>query len=147
MAYIQGRYQLKNPSKYRGDPSNVIYRSSWELRVQKYLDDHPSVIWWSSEEIIIPYRDPVTGKVRRYYPDFLTKIKKSDSTSKTLLIEIKPQYQVDGPKVQKRKTKKYINEVYTYAVNQAKWKAAKEYCDDRLWEFTVITENDLGIKS
>ena len=106
MAYIQGRYQLKNPSKYRGDPSNVIYRSSWELRVQKYLDDHPSVIWWSSEEIIIPYRDPVTGKVRRYYPDFLTKIKKSDSTSKTLLIEIKPQYQVDGPKVQKRKTKK-----------------------------------------
>jgi hypothetical protein len=110
------------------------------------LDDHPSVIWWSSEEIIIPYRDPVTGKVRRYYPDFLTKIKKSDSTSKTLLIEIKPQYQVDGPKVQKRKTKKYINEVYTYAVNQAKWKAAKEYCDDRLWEFTVITENDLGIK-
>ena len=92
MPYIQGRYQLKNPSKYRGDPSNVIYRSSWELRVQKYLDDHPSVIWWSSEEIIIPYRDPVTGKVRRYYPDFLTKIKKTANPSKTVLKEKKLGY-------------------------------------------------------
>jgi hypothetical protein len=114
--------------------------------MMNYLDDHPGVIWWSSEELIIPYRDPVTRKPRRYYPDFLIKIKKKDGSSKTILIEVKPQYQKDGPKVQKRKTKKYINEVYTYAVNQAKWAAAQEYCDDRLWEFSVLTEKDLGIK-
>lgn len=146
MAYIQGTYKPKNPQKYRGDPSKIVYRSSWELRVQKYFDDHPGVIWWSSEEVIIPYRDPATGKVRRYYPDFVVKMKKSDGSKQTVMIEIKPQYQVDGPKKQKRKTKKYINEVYTYAVNQAKWKAAQAYCKDRLWEFKVLTENDLGIK-
>jgi hypothetical protein len=143
---VRGRYKPKNPAKYRGDISKIEYRSSWELRVQKYFDEHPGIIWWSSEEVIIPYKDPVSGRARRYYPDFVVKIRKEDNSTETLMIEVKPQYQVDGPQKQKRKTKKYINEVYTYAVNQAKWKAAKEYCSDRLWKFTILTENDMGIK-
>lgn len=144
MAY-SGKFRPKNPSKYKGDSSKIIYRSSWECRVMNYLDDHPGVIWWSSEELVIPYRDPVTGKPRRYFPDFIVKIKKSDGSKRTIVIEVKPEYQKIGPKQQKRKTKKYVNEVYTYAVNQAKWKAAEEFCQDRLWEFKVLTEKDLGI--
>ena len=66
--------------------------------------------------------------------------------TKTMMIEIKPEYQKIGPKKQKRKTQRYIKEVVTYAVNQAKWEAAEDYCADRRWEFKVLTENDLGIK-
>ena len=39
-----------------------------------------------------------------------------------------------------------MNEVYTWGVNQAKWKAAQDFCDDRLWEFKIFTEKELGIK-
>jgi hypothetical protein len=141
--YVQGKYTPKNPARYRGDPSNIVYRSSWELRCIKYFDDHPGIIWWSSEEVIIPYRDPVDNRKRRYYPDFVIRMIDNTGKKKTVMIEIKPQYQKDGPKAQKRKTKKYINEVYTYAVNQCKWKAAKEFCEDRKWDFAVLTENDL----
>lgn len=88
--------------------------------------------------------NPVDGKVHRYYPDFIIKVKQKDGGIKTIMIEIKPEYQKKEPKVQKRKTKKYINEVFTY-VNQAKWKAASSFCKDRLWEFYVLTEKDLDI--
>ena len=46
----------------------------------------------------------------------------------------------------KKPTRRYITEVSTWAVNQAKWKAAKEYCDDRQWKFMIMTEKELGIK-
>ena len=89
--------------------------------------------------------NPVDGKVHRYYPDFIIKVRQKDGGTKTIMIEIKPEYQKQEPKVQKRKTKKYINEVFTYAVNQTKWKAASSFCKDRLWEFYVLTEKDLDI--
>ena len=31
-------------------------------------------------------------------------------------------------------------------LNQAKWEAATDYCKDRMLEFKVLTENELGIK-
>lgn len=110
-----------------------------------FFDRTDAVLWWSSEEVIVPYKHPIDGKYHRYYPDFLVHLKNRDGTVQTLLIEIKPEYQKKEPKVQKRKTKKYINEVFTYAVNQAKWKAASSFCKDRLWEFYVLTEKDLDI--
>ena len=45
----------------------------------------------------------------------------------------------------KKKSKKYLSEMKTYAVNEAKWKAAQEYCDDRRYEFKIITEKELGL--
>lgn len=143
--YKQGIYAVKNPAKYRGNAENVVYRSSWELRVFKWLDDNPSVLEWSSEECVIPYRSPVDGKLHRYFPDILARVKGVDGRVKTYLIEIKPEYQANEPEIQKRITKKYITEVCTYAINQAKWKAAREFCLDRNWEFKVVTEKDLGI--
>jgi hypothetical protein len=32
-----------------------------------------------------------------------------------------------------------------YGKNQAKWKAAREYCADRGWNFQIMTEKQLGI--
>ena len=146
MAY-SGKFRPRNPKKYKGNIDSIIYRSSWELRICKYFDHNPSIIEWSSEEIIIPYRDPITGKVRRYFPDFKIKVRTKEGEIKSILIEIKPDYQTKEPKIQKRKTKRYITEVQTYVTNQMKWRAASEYCLDRKWKFMVLTEKDLGIKS
>jgi hypothetical protein len=145
--YVRGKFKPRNPAKYKGDINNIIYRSSWELRCLNYFDQNPNVIWYASEEVIVPYKHPIDGKYHRYYPDFIIKVRQRNGQIKTMMIEVKPEYQKNAPKKQTRKTKKYINEVVTYATNQAKWKAAEDYCADRKWEFKVMTENDLGIKS
>ena len=145
MSY-KGRYRPSNPKKYRGDSSNIIYRSLWERKFMVYCDNHSKILEWGSEEIALPYRSPIDNKIHRYYPDFYIKVKETNGKIKRYIIEIKPKKQTVEPKVKKRKTKGYIYEVYEYARNQAKWKAATEFCDDRLWEFKVMTEKELGIK-
>lgn len=145
MSY-KGYFKPRNPSKYQGDPTNIIYRSRWELKLMSYLDSHPDVLQWASEEFSIPYVSPIDGKFHRYFPDFLVKKVNRLGQSETLVIEIKPKSQTSPPSSQKLKSKKYINEVYTWGVNSAKWKAAKEFCEERKWKFKIMTEDDLGIK-
>ena len=145
MSY-RGYFKPRNPSKYHGDPSNIIYRSSWEAKLMKYLDDHPDVIQWSSEEIAIPYRSPIDNKIHRYFPDFKVKKRNSVGIVETLMIEVKPKSQTVPPKVQKKPTKRYVNEVFTWGINSAKWKAAQQYCEERKWKFVIMTEDQLGIK-
>jgi hypothetical protein len=144
MAY-SGRFTPKNPQKYVGDHRNIIYRSSWECKVMSYLDKADHIISWASEELIIPYVSPVDNRVHRYFPDFLVKYRTKDNKLKTMLIEVKPKKQTVEPTPRKRKTKGYITEVMTWGVNQAKWKAAEEYCADRGWEFQKWTEKELGL--
>jgi hypothetical protein len=85
------------------------------------------------------------NRIHRYFPDFWVKLKDGNNNINTMLVEIKPLYQVNGPTVQKKMTKRYITEVKTFAVNSAKWKAAEEYCADRKWIFKIMTEKELGI--
>jgi hypothetical protein len=143
MAYKQGFFKPQNPHKYKGDPTKIIYRSGWELRCMSYFDLHPDVIWWSSEEKVIPYRSPVDGRMHRYFVDFLININNKNGKLETVMIEVKPKAQTQEPKKQKKITKRYINEVFTYGVNQAKWKAAEEYCADRGWKFMIMTEDEI----
>ena len=145
MSY-KGRYRPSNPKKYKGNPSNIVYRSLWERKFMVYCDNHTKILEWGSEEIALPYRSPIDNKVHRYFPDFYIKVRESNGKIKRYIIEIKPKKQTIEPKVKKRKTKGYIYEVYEYAKNQAKWKAAEEFCKDRMWEFKVLTEDELGIK-
>ena len=144
MAY-SGMFRPKNPQKYVGDHRNIVYRSSWEARVMNWLDKNSDIISWASEELIVPYLSPVDGRWHRYFPDFLVKVRTRDGKTKTMMIEVKPKKQTQQPEPQKRKTKRYITEVMTYGVNQAKWKAANDYCLDRGWEFKVLTEEHLGL--
>lgn len=150
MAYgkncYQGKFTPKNPEKYKGDVSNITFRSSWERIAFNYLDMHPGVIQWASEEIIIPYISPIDGKRHRYYVDLYFKIKDSNGNIKSYLAEIKPYKFTMPPLEPKRKTKQYIQEVTQYAVNQAKWKAATEVCKDNDIGFLILTENELGIR-
>lgn len=144
--YYQGRFKPKNPKKYMGDPTNIIYRSGWELRLMRFLDEHTKVIQWGSEELIIPYRSPIDGKVHRYFTDFIVKQINSDGIKETIVIEVKPKAQTVPPEKKSRVTKRYINEVKTWGVNQAKWQAAEDFCKDRGWKFQIMHEDHLGIK-
>ena len=144
MSY-KGRYRPNNPLKYKGDYRNVIYRSLWELKFMKYCDSNPNILEWGSEEFFLPYRSPIDNKVHRYFPDFYIKVKENTGKIKKMIIEVKPKRQCMEPKPQKKKTRGYIYEVREYAKNQAKWKAAHEYCLDRGLEFKILTENELGI--
>ena len=145
MAY-RGKYQPSYPKKYKGDPTNVVYRSLWERRFMNYCDNNENVLEWGSEEIALPYRSQLDNKIHRYFPDFYIKICESDGSIQKYIIEIKPQKQTIEPKVQKKKTKGYIFEVKEWVRNQAKWKVAQEFCEDRQWKFKIITEHELGIK-
>lgn len=144
--YYQGYFKPNNPEKYRGDPTNIIYRSRWELLFMRFCDKHKDVKQWASEEVVIPYRSPIDGKIHRYYPDFWIKKINRQGKYDTVLIEVKPFYQTVEPKVQKKPTKRYLSEVKTWGINSSKWKAAQEYCKDRGWQFQIITEKELGIK-
>ena len=144
MSY-KGKFRPSHPKKYKGDPTNIIYRSLWELKFMRYCDTNQRVLKWSSEEIVIPYKSPIDNKYHRYFPDFYIKYVKTNGQVKESLIEIKPAKQVREPRKQKKRTKQYVAEVYEYAKSQAKWEAAKNFCDDRLWEFQIFTEKELGI--
>jgi len=136
---MKGKFQPKNPSKYLGNPTNIIYRSKWELDLMIYFDKNDDIVGWGSEELIVPYRSPADNKIHRYFPDFIVKNKKNQ----TIVIEVKPYQQTQQPKAPKQKNKEFVNEVLTYAINQAKWKAADDYCKDRGYRFQILTEKEI----
>ena len=142
MAY-RGRYIPTHPKKYKGDPSNIIYRSLWERKFMVYCDRNDKILEWGSEEFFVPYRSPLDGKIHRYFPDFYVKVK-TPTGNKKWVVEVKPKAQCKEPvKNPKRRTKRWLNEVFTYAVNQAKWKSAEEFCKDHGMEFKIFTEDHL----
>lgn len=148
----KGRYKPINPKKYQGDPTNIVWRSQWEALLMRYLDTHPHVVSWSSEEVVIPYISPKDNRYHRYFVDFKVTMKKGEIVE-TVLIEVKPFAQTQEPNFSKAKklkngkpTQRYYNEVATFSINTAKWKAAREYCADRGWHFLIFTEYELGLK-
>ena len=145
MAY-KGKYKVRCPYKYKGDPTKVIYRSLWELKFMRYCDSNINILEWGSEEMYVWYRSPVDNRPHRYFPDFYIKAKESNGQIKKYIIEVKPQKQTKPPSKPKRQTRGYLREAFEYARNQAKWKAANEWCIDRGFEFKVLTEKELGIK-
>ena len=129
------------PEKYTGDPTNIIMRSSWETRFASWCDKNPSVLKWSSEETVIPYRCPTDSRIHRYFVDFKITV----STGKTYIVEVKPAAQTQPPIYPGRQTQRYITESLTFMKNKAKWEAAIEFARDRGWEFKIITEKELGL--
>ena len=143
---IKSIFKPSHPRKYKGDARNIICRSSWERRFCNWCDINESILEWGSEEFWIPYLSPIDNRTHRYFPDFIIKVKESTGVIKTYVIEVKPKSQTKPPIKKKRVSKSYLYEMKTYSVNQAKWKAADEWCKDRKIEFKIITENELGIK-
>lgn len=150
MSY-RGKFRPKNPAKYKGDPTKIIYRSSWEFKFFQIIDSHPDIIWWQSEELGILYKQPLDNiKMHRYFPDVILKKKISDTEFIIEMIEIKPKGQTVIPDIGKKNntpsgriSRRYLNEVNTYGINQAKWEAAEKYCKERGWIFRIMTEDHL----
>jgi hypothetical protein len=150
MSY-KGKFKPKNPKKYKGNPTNIIYRSLLERRFMVYLDENPPILKWSSEEIIIPYYSPVDNRVHRYFPDFYMMYRNVKGDIIETLVEIKPFSQCSPPNPKRkltkkgRKSKRYLKEVNTYIINEAKWKQAMKFCEDRNWSWKIITEKEINI--
>jgi hypothetical protein len=142
----KGRFRVVNATKYKGDITNIVYRSLWELKFMKWCDSSISVVEWGSETVIIPYISPIDNKAHRYFVDFYIKVRTKANNIEKYLIEIKPEKFTKPPEIPKKKTKRFIDEVFQYGVNDAKWKAAFEFCKDRNMKFVILTEKDLGIK-
>ena len=138
----KGIFTPKHPKKYIGDVNKIVFRSLWEKQVMEYLDNNANVIAYGSEELVIPYLSPVDGKVHRYFPDFIVKMKDSQGNVKIKIIEVKPKKQTMMPEG-KTMTKRLMEEMATYAVNHAKFEAANKFCKEKGWEFVVVTEDFL----
>jgi len=150
LQYTQGKYKLINESKYIGDKSNIVFRSSWELKMMNWCDKNASVLKWGSEIHPIPYYSSIDNKVRRYFPDFWLLIRNTEGIEQKIIIEVKPYKETLPPtspkKITKKSQAKYINERITYERNQDKWKAAREFAIKHNMQFKIMTEYELGIK-
>ncbi|ATI17396.1 head completion protein [Aeromonas phage AS-szw] len=139
----KGQFFVKNREKYKGDPKKVTYRSSWEKYIMEMLDNNPDVRYWNSECMVIPYFSNADGKKRRYFMDMW--IQWSDGSIS--LWEVKPKKECFPPVPPKRNTLKaknaYIQAVYTWQVNNDKWKTTAELCKKKGWRFNIINEDSL----
>lgn len=139
--FIQGIFRPINKNKFIGE--FAIFRSSYERRFMMWADKNPNVLEWSSERIIIPYKSPVDNRIHRYYVDNYVVIKEGTKIKK-YLIEIKPFKQTQPPIITNKKKKQTIlYETTQWAVNSAKWEAAKKFAASKGAEFIIITEKDL----
>lgn len=148
--FKQGFFNPKNPEKWILSSKSITqgksirYMSSWELKVMRFLDENSSILKISSEPFAIPYVSPKDNKEHRYFPDFIVKTKDS-----VFLVEVKPYSQTQKPKQPRRMTQKarenYIDDIYTYEINQAKWEAAKKLCDSKNMKFLILTENEIRV--
>ena len=138
MKTYSGKYKVKDPTRYKGDHTNVVYRSMWERQCFAWCENNSEIKEWSSEEIVVPYYYEIDKKYHRYFID----LKITFNNGKTILVEIKPEKETAPPK-RPDKTKRYLNEALTYVKNQNKWQAANEFAKDRGWEFQIWTEKTL----
>lgn len=143
--YRQGIYTLINPNKYKGNKNIVFWRSSWELKMMRMLDLNPNVLEWSSEENIIPYPNPLTGRISRYFVDFYAKMRDKNGEVKKYLIEVKPHSRTLPPVQKNRKTKSLIYQQAEYVKNRAKWQAAEQFAARKGMTFVILTEKHLGL--
>lgn len=141
MPTLKGHFKPSFPEKYIGNKENIVYRSGWELKFMSFLDKSTQITRWASEEFSVCYFDPTSDKIRRYFPDFMIEVEK-DKIKKIMVIEIKPKSQTVPPQKSSNK-RRYLKETYEFARNISKWKAARKWCEERGYEFKIMTEDDL----
>jgi hypothetical protein len=135
--FQQGLFKPRNPHKYVGQVDKIYYRSGWEKAVFRWCDRNDAIIFWNSEEIVIPYICPVDNQPHRYFVDLLIRF----ANKQQILVEIKPAKQTVLPE---KKTGPWaIHHHATYAKNKAKWEAASRYAEHNGMKFFVWTEEDL----
>lgn len=138
--FRQGVFVPINRDKFIG--TKAFYRSGLELKFMRFCDSNPNVLKWGSENVVVPYISPLDNKVHRYFVDNFVTIKENNTITR-YLIEIKPDRQTRPPVTKYKKKEHLIYEQATYAVNSAKWEAARKICNQKGWQFLIITEKHL----
>ena len=134
--YSTGTFIPKNPKKIVGN-QKIIFRSSWEMVMMQFLDNHPSVINWASECFKIPYRNPLTGKNTVYIPDFFVVYQDKNGNKRGDLIEVKPKKETMMEAAKSKRDKAFV------ILNTEKWKAAMAFCAKNGLNFRVINEDQI----
>jgi hypothetical protein len=139
---------LKHPEKYAGK-QDIVFRSKLEYDYMMVMDTNKSFKKWLSEELIIPYQNPLKeGRISRYYPDLIVQMEDKEKKLVNLILEIKPQSELDNVmnfKNIRKNTKKFFRAVQ----NKCKWDASIKFCEEQKrktgeeWIFMVVTEKDL----
>lgn len=152
--FKQGIFKPVNGSKClnKGD---IFYRSNLELKLMLVLDKNPNIVEWSSEKVVIPYKHPIktaqagVPQYARYFVDFYIKIKIGEIL-KEYIIEVKPDKQTrQAVNHGNKKQSTLLYEQMNFAINQAKWEAAKKWCNEQQSkkrsniEFIIITEKNI----
>lgn len=145
--YQQGYFVPKNPSKYAGNISEIIFRSSWEFKFMEFCDNTSSVIEWGSEGVGISYFNPILKKPSTYWIDFYMKTRSKEGNEIKWLIEVKPNKYLEKPNPPERLTEKQVlhfaRHAKAYLINSAKFEAAQDYARSNNMKFGIITENFL----
>jgi len=151
----QGWYKLLNPGKFippadshmksfNENAMSVNYKSSLELKSIQYCDSNEFVKHWSLEPYPIYYIKPTDNKRHRYFVDLYIEF----ANNKKVIVEIKSNSETKPPCAPKKPTLKskirHAKALQTYAINQAKWDAAKIFAKQHNMLFTIITENELS---
>ena len=113
-----------------------IFRSSWERRFMQMADEHDAILYWSSESIKIPYKNPINGRSTVYVPDFAIVYLDANGQQHSEVVEIKPSSQLLG------EAKGAYDKLHA-VINAAKWEAAQIFCKKHNMRFRVITEKDI----
>lgn len=140
--FKQGIFTPKHPEKYKGS-FPITYRSGWECKCMLMFDHNPNILSWGSETVVIPYQNPLTGRISRYFTDFNVTMRDKNGDIKKFLIEIKPHAQTLPPSQRNKKTKTLLRQQAEYVKNQAKWKAATEFSQKHGCQFVILTEKHL----
>jgi hypothetical protein len=144
--YSQGIFNPRHPEKYRGSLP-IYYRSNMELNALRMLDNNPNVLTYGSESVIIPYTSPLDGRLHRYFVDLVAALKDKTGIIKKLLIEVKPSKMLLPPVFSNRKSvNTLLYENKQYALNMAKFDAAKQWCKKHNYIFIILTEREIAPK-
>ena len=90
--FARGKFTMRNPAKYVGNKTPTC-RSGWEWTFMQFCDNNKNVLKWASEAISIPYRSPLTGKMKNYIPDFFVVYQNKYGQQLAEVVEIKPKKQ------------------------------------------------------
>jgi|694.fasta_scaffold16082_3 hypothetical protein len=146
--YRQGYFTPIRPEKYIGDPGKIIYRSSWEKKFMTFCDINEKVICWSSETIQVPYLNPIENSTKIYNLDFYFKVREEDGSFKEYIAEIKPSKKLEKPvlpntRLTEKRVEAHNYQMKEYLTNIYKFQAAKQWAEERNWEFMIVTEKFL----
>ena len=142
--FKQGYYTPSYPQKYKTNTKQIIYRSSWEYKLCKWLDLTPEVIEWASEPVAIKYFYTLDNRIHTYYPDFYFAYQKPDGRIIKYIVEVKPTSQLQKPEEPKRRTpntvKNYNYLMEAFIKNTCKRQYAKKWCEENGYNFVYVTE-------